>query len=64
MKFDVPWIFLSASLAYFLALFISFFEDHNRRCHLRKVEKLGEILEKVLSLRLTMFPYMELVSKY
>ena len=32
-KFDVPWLFLSESVIYFLPLFISFFKDHNKDCH-------------------------------
>ena len=34
MKFDVPWLLLSENLVYFLLLFISFFEYHNKGCPL------------------------------
>ena len=30
MKFHVPWLFLSESVVYFLPLFISFIENHNK----------------------------------
>ena len=36
IKFDVPWLFTSESIVYFLPLF-RFLEDHNKKSPLRKV---------------------------
>ena len=38
MKFDVPWRFMSK----LLPLFISFYENHNKDCPLKKVEQFSK----------------------
>ena len=49
MKLDVTWLLLSENLVYFLLLFMSFFEYHNKGCPLcRKCSFL-----KIFSQRLT-----------
>ena len=52
LLFDVPWLLLSENLVYFLLLFISFFEYHNKGCPLcRKCSFL-----EIFSQRLTTSP--------
>ena len=58
MKFDVPWLCLSKSVAYFLTLFIRFFEDHNKECPLRNVKQFSKCsFREICSPRLTTSPY-------
>ena len=55
MKFDVPWLFLPESLAYFLTTHNNFFEDHNKGYHpLRKVKQFLKCsFKEIFSQRLT-----------
>ena len=58
MKFYVPCLFLSESVIYFLPVFISFFEDRNKECRLRKVKKFSKCsFGEICSQSLTMSPY-------
>ena len=58
MKFDVPWLFLSENVIYFLPLLISSFEDHNKECPLRKVKQFSECsFGEIYSQCLTTSPY-------
>ena len=64
MKFDAPWLFLSESVIYFLPLFISFFEDHNKEYPLKKVKQFSQCsFGEISSQRLTTSRYIwKLVS--
>lgn len=56
LRFDVPWLSLSENVVF--TLFISFFEDHNKECFLRKDEQFSRCsLGEVCSQRLTTSPY-------
>ena len=42
MKSDVPWLFLSESVIYFLPVFIRFYEDHDKEFSPGEVEEFSK----------------------